>query len=328
MNENYLKQIIRDFQDKKVVVWGDLILDEYLYTTTSRISREAPVLITEFESNEFKPGGAGNVVMNIKTLGAVPIPVGFIGKNLDGEIIKDILKSNHISSDYLIELDNYRTPKKSRILSGGENTKKQQVLRIDTFNRSQISEDDYLQLEDMISQLLKQFDYLVISDYLLKSVTPASFKRIRQKHPSTCVILDSRYNLHDFKGLSIATPNEPEIKQVFPSHPFYTDKDFLDAGYELMNLLDARGIVLKRGHQGMIVFERDKTPFKIDIHGSANIVDVTGAGDTVIAVSSLSLAAGADLVSAARLSNIAAGIAVMKEGAYPIHKDELEYELG
>ena len=109
-----LKKILDQFKGRSVIVWGDIILDEYMYTSTRRISREAPVLITEFESNLYKLGGAGNVVMNIKSLGADPIPVGLIGKDHDGCTIKSILTENRINTDFLIELDHYRTPKKSR----------------------------------------------------------------------------------------------------------------------------------------------------------------------------------------------------------------------
>ncbi len=322
-----LKAIIKKFQDKRIVVWGDLILDEYIYTSTSRISREAPVLITEFESNEFILGGAGNVVANIKALGAIPVPVGFIGKNADGEVVKSLLRSNGISTQYRVELDDYRTPKKSRILSGGDNTKKQQVLRIDSINRTEIKEEDYKKLEKIASEILEETNYVIFSDYIYKSVTPPVLNYISESYPSHTIIMDSRYHLPNFKHISIATPNEPEIKAIFPTKTFYNDSDFHQAGFELLEKLDAKGLILKRGHKGMVVFEKGKNPEKIDIHGSANIVDVTGAGDTVIAVLGLSLSVGADLISAAQMANIAAGFVVMKQGAYPIRREELENEI-
>jgi rfaE bifunctional protein kinase chain/domain len=322
-----LLELLPGFRGKKIIVWGDLILDEYIYTTTSRISREAPVLVTEFESNEYILGGAGNVVMNVKMLGAVPIPVAFIGTGADGKTLRKILGQNSITTDYLVELDEYRTPKKSRILSGGENTKKQQVLRIDTLNKAEISKAAYRKIEETLRDLLKNIDYLIISDYLYKSVIPDVFDGIRQRFPSRNIIIDSRDHLMEFKNATIATPNEPEIKKLFPVKNFFSEQEFYEAGEELRTRLNAGGIVLKRGHKGMMVFEKDKSTEKIDIHGSSQIVDVTGAGDTVISVVSLALAAGADLLSAAQLANIAAGIVVMKEGCYPIGIHELENEL-
>lgn len=322
-----MKEILRGFKGKKIIVWGDLILDEYIYTTTSRISREAPVLVTEFDSNEYILGGAGNVVMNLKTLGAVPIPVAFVGTNEDGKNLAKILEKNEVTTHYLVELEGYRTPKKSRILSGGENTKKQQVLRIDTLNKPRIEKTAYEKIESILLELLETVDYLILSDYLNKSVMPEVLTGLTGRFPGKTFIIDSRRNLQDFRGISIATPNEPEIKQLFPGKKFLSQEDFFDAGAELRERLGAKGIILKRGHKGMIVFEKGKAPELIKIHGSSDIVDVTGAGDTVISVVSLALAAGADLVSAAKLATTAAGMVVMKEGAYPIGYYELEDEL-
>jgi len=318
-----LNEIIKQFKDKKVLIWGDLILDEYIYTTTGRISREAPVLVTEFESNEFRLGGAGNVVMNIHSLGAKPIPVGFIGKDNDGRILKDILRENEIDTDFLVEADLYRTPKKSRILSGGENTKKQQVLRIDTLNKSNLEDSSQKNIEQNLLESLKDIELLIISDYIYKSVTPKTLSNIRKEYPQKIVIIDSRNNLTNFMNVTIATPNEPEIKRIFPGQQFYTDNDFFKAGNELLAKLNANGIVLKRGQKGMIAFEMDKQPRIVDIYGGTEIVDETGAGDTVIAVTSLAYFVGADLYNAAKLASIAAGKVVMKEGTYPVTLSEL-----
>lgn len=322
-----LTDILRRLEGKKMVVWGDLILDEYVYTTTGRISREAPVLVTEFESNEYILGGAGNVVMNIKALGAIPVPVAFVGTNDDGITLKRILEENGVTTDYLVELENYLTPKKSRILSGGDNTKKQQVLRIDTLNKADVDDAAFQRLEAMLMELSADIDFMIISDYIYKSVRSDVFNRVREAFPANSVIIDSRRHLTKFKGVTVATPNEPEVKAIFPGKHFLDEQDYYDAGAALLERLDARGVILKRGHEGMIVFEKGRPPVPIEIYGSADIVDVTGAGDTVISVAGPALAAGAELTAASQLANIAAGIVVMKEGCYPITKDELEYEL-
>lgn len=322
-----LQKIVKKFLNKKVIVWGDLILDEYIYTTTGRISREAPVLVTEFESNEFKLGGAGNVVLNIKSLGAEPIPVGFIGDDLDGKILKEILNKNGIKLDYLIETKDYKTPKKSRILSGGESTKKQQVLRIDKLNRSEIKDTLYNKIEKNLFDLLENVDLLIISDYIYESVKPDILNNIKRSFPSKLITIDSRNNLLKFHNTYMATPNEPEVKKMFPDNNFYSEKDFFKAGLELLEKIKTEGIILKRGHNGLIVFEKNKKPRIINIHGSSDIVDVTGAGDTVISVISLALLSKVNLFLSAQLANIAAGIVVMKEGAYPINYKELYNEL-
>lgn len=323
----HLNKFLDSFENKKVVVWGDFILDEYIFTTTSRVSREAPVLITELDSKEFIPGGAGNVIMNVKSLGGYPIPVGFTGKDADGEVLKEILKNSSITPDYIVSLEDYKTPKKSRILSGRENTKKQQILRIDTLNKAGIEEYHYKKIEKNLFELLGEIDVLIISDYLYQSVKPHLFKKIKKEFLGRKIIIDSRNNLLEFKNVTYATPNEPEIKKMFPGYNFFSEEDFFSAGNDLLNIIAAEGIIVKRGHKGMIVFEKGKAPVKIDIHGSADIVDGTGAGDTVISVVSLAHSAGADLFSSAQLANIAGGFVVMKEGAYPISLKELRNEL-
>ena len=318
-----LKSIVSRFKNKKIVVWGDLILDEYVYTSAGRVSREAPVLVTEFEENEYLLGGAGNVVMNLLTLGALPLPVGFIGKDAAGDILRDLLVKNKITTDYLVEIDHFRTPQKSRILAGGDNTKKQQILRIDTLPPDPIGEGSYSKMLKTLFMVMEDCDLLIISDYLGKTVTTGIFKTLKTEFPEKISALDSRNQLLDFSGVTMATPNEPELKNLFPQNKFLKDDDFIKAGSELVDKLAAKGIVLKRGQKGMLIFPRGQKATILDIYGTAQIVDVTGAGDTVLAVLGLGLAAGASLLDAARLANIAGGIVVMHEGAYPVGRQEL-----
>ena len=319
---NPLRNTLKQFPGKNVIVWGDIILDEYIYTSTTRISREAPVLVTEFEFNDFKLGGAGNVVMNIKSLGANPIPVCFVGSDADSNVLKNILNENQIQTDFLINLQHYRTPKKSRILSGAENTKKQQVLRIDTVNKQAIPSTGYKEIEISLLNLLEKFDLLVISDYLYQTAQPVILRSIRERFPSKLIVVDSRNHLLNFTNISLATPNEPELKKIFPGINFNEENDYIQAGTDLMKRMGASSILLKRGSKGMLTFEKDLPAQSIDIYGVKDIVDGTGAGDTVIAVTSLATMAGADLVTSAKLASMAAGMVVMKEGAYPISYQE------
>jgi rfaE bifunctional protein kinase chain/domain len=321
--QSTLKSIIARFKNKKIVVWGDLILDEYVYTSAARVSREAPVLVAEFEENQYLLGGAGNVVMNLLTLGALPLPVGFIGKDAAGDNLRALLVKNKINTDYLVEIDCFRTPQKSRILAGGDNTKKQQILRIDTLPPDTIGEGSYRKMLKTLLAVMRDCDLLIISDYLGKAVTPGVFEALKNEFPDKISALDSRNHLLDFSGVYLATPNEPELKNLFPQKKFLTNDDFIKAGSELIDKLAAEGIVLKRGRKGMLVFSRGQKPSILDIYGTAQIVDVTGAGDTVLAVMGLGLAAGASLLEAARLANIAGGIVVMHEGAYPVRLQEL-----
>lgn len=322
-----LQNIISSFRGKEVIVWGDFILDEYVFTSTGRVSREAPVLVTELEKTEFKLGGAGNVAMNVLTLGARPIPVGLVGDDEPGRQLCRTLAEYGISTAGLVILPGFQTAKKSRILSGGENTRKQQILRIDSLHRQALSNAALQELANRLQSLLRDTPTLIVSDYLAQSVQEAPFSKICRQFPATLICSDSRRHLPALRGSTVATPNEPELKAVFPEFGFLEESDFLQAGLLLKQKLEARGLVLKRGHKGMIVFEEAKEPLAIEIFGTPEIVDVTGAGDTVLAVISLALQAGSTLAEAAILANTAGGIVVMKEGAYPISYDEL-YNAG
>ena len=313
-----------DFKGKRIAVWGDFILDEYIYTSTGRISREAPVLVTEFEESCFMLGGAGNVVHNLKSLGADPVPVGFTGDDEAGEKIRDIFSDLSIDTGYLSVVGGFTTPRKSRILSGRDNSRKQQVLRIDYQNKEDLDSAEYGNLTGKLRSLLDNTDLLLVSDYLKESVIPDIFKDIVKDYPDVISIVDSRENLLKFTGARYVTPNEPEIRNLFPSIRFRSTNSFIRAGKELMSVLNCRGVVQKRGHKGMIIFEKGEDPVEIPIHGSNEIVDVTGAGDTVIALFSLAIASGVDLINSAKISNIGASIVVMKEGAYPLNAEELK----
>ncbi len=323
-----LKKIIASFPGREVVVWGDFILDEYVFTSTGRVSREAPVLVTELEKTGFKLGGAGNVALNVLSLGARPLPVGLVGDDEPGRQLCRTLAEQGISTAGLVSLPGYRTPKKSRILSGAENTRKQQILRIDSLHRRALPERALQELTAGLRGLMKNTPSLIVSDYLAQSVQEQAFSEIRRLFPENLACIDSRRHLPAFRGATVATPNEPELKAVYPDLDFLEESDFLQAGHNLRRRIEARGLVLKRGHKGMIVFEEDKEPLVVEIFGTPEIVDVTGAGDTVLAVVSLALQAGASLAEAAILANTAGGIVVMKEGAYPISHDELYNAVG
>ena len=318
-----LKKIISEFPGKEVLIWGDFILDEYVYTSTGRVSREAPVLVTEFEKRVILLGGAGNVLMNLLGVGADPFPVGLIGDDDAGHELRLLLEEKGVSVDGLITVPGFKTPQKSRILSGGENTRKQQILRIDALNRSVLPAATFSSLAMILRKKLEPGTSMIISDYLSQSVQSEIFQELRREFSHNLVCTDSRRHLLALTGTTIATPNEPELKNCFPHLGFMVEEDFYYAGRLLQEQLRSRGLILKRGHKGMIVFQQDLDPVKIDIYGTSEIVDVTGAGDTVLAVLNLALQAGASLLAAATLANIAGGIVVMKDGAYPIKYDEL-----
>ena len=321
-----LIEFVNRFGQKKVAVWGDLILDEYIYGTTRRISREAPVLILSHKAKEFSLGGGGNALLNLKALGAKPVAVGVVGQDDAGKRILDILKEKKISADLLVKERNFKTPIKTRILAGEHSTRKQQILRIDQETRVPQNKALKQKLLDNLSKIEAQTDALLISDYNYLTVQVDVLKKIlyRFKRAKKPVTLDSRFRLLHFKGVTILTPNEPEVENALK---FALDDDqnkANKAGRQILDLVGAEAVLITRGGKGMMLFERRKPAFSIPIYGSSDIVDVTGAGDTVISVLTLALACGASFREAAVLANFAGGIVVMKKGTAVVSPQELK----
>jgi len=329
LESSRLQGITDRFAGKRIAVWGDFILDEYLYGKTRRISREAPVLIISYQNQEFSLGGAGNAVLNLKALGADPLPIGVLGRDDAAERISGILKARGISPRTLLRLPGYQTPVKTRILAGEENTKKQQILRID--KEAAVPETAGLRdrLVRMLQTVSASAQALLISDYNYQTVQEEIFAAALPafKAAGRPVTLDSRYRLLHFQGITAATPNEPEVEGAL--HIELNDNLLMlkRAGDLLLKNLQSPALLITRGSRGMALFEKGKQPFLIPIHGPKDIVDVTGAGDTVISVFTLALAAGATFREATVLANCAGGIVVMKKGTATVSAAELKESL-
>lgn len=320
-----LLSLIDKFAQKKIAVWGDLILDEYIIGTTRRISREAPVLILSYKNKELCLGGAGNSVLNIKALGAHPLPVGVIGADDPGKKIIRLLKQEGISTEYLLIDKDYQTPIKTRILAGEETTKKQQILRIDREEKVPDSSALKQKIQKNLKSIRGKISALLISDYNYFTVKEDVFNQILPefKKKNIPVTLDSRFRLLNFKGITFSSPNEPEVEHALQIE-INDNPQLLDqAGRLLLRKTRATALLITRGSKGMVLFEKNKTPSSIPIHGTADIVDVTGAGDTVISVSTLALASGATFKRAVLLANYAGGIVVMKKGTASLTPQEL-----
>jgi len=324
-----ISEITTAFSGKKVIVWGDIILDEYIYGTTRRVSREAPVLVISYKDKEYALGGAGNALFNLRSLGAKPIPVGVIGRDSEGDRVIQILKANNISTKYLIQINNFQTPTKSRILAGEETAKKLQILRIDHEGKVPKDKSIHERLLKSLIKLRNDAQALLISDYNYFVVKEDIYKKIlpgfrKAKIPIT---LDSRFRILNFKGLTVSTPNESEVEDALKIEFNFDEKLIKKSGRHLLNLTEAEAILLTRGSKGMVLFEKKKTPWTIPIHGTTDIVDVTGAGDTVISVFTLALACGSSHRDAATLANYAGGLVVMKQGTAAITVEELKKSI-
>lgn len=324
-----LIHIIDHFSRKKIAVWGDFILDEYLYGTTRRISREAPVLILSYRDREFSLGGAGNAILNIKALGAIPFPVGVVGADRTGQRILRMLRKEGLSTQGFIQEKSYRTPVKTRILAGEETTRKQQILRIDKEGKVPDSAALKKKIQKVLQMVQGRTDALLISDYNYFTVKEDVFVSILPgfKKARIPVTLDSRFRLVNFRGVTVATPNEPEVEWALKTEMHDDIQAVEQAGKELLRKTQAKTILITRGSKGMVLFEKNKPSLTIPIHGTTDIVDVTGAGDTVISVFTLALACGASFREAAFLANHAGGIVVMKKGTATVTREELKESI-
>ncbi len=326
ISKKKLKETLDRFAGKKIIVWGDFILDEYITGVTSRVSREAPALILSFRSREFFLGGAGNTVRNLKALGAQPIPVGVIGRDKTGEIVAQKLREEGITTNYLISCQNFPTPLKTRILAGEESARKQQILRLDYEEKVPDEKSIKQSVTAHLKTLIPSAGGMIISDYNYLGVKEDTFRNILPECRKTgfALTLDSRFRLLNFREVTALTPNESEIEEALHISLNDNTEIIIKAGRAVIKKTAAKAVLLTRGSKGMILFEKRKSPFFIPIHGTTEIVDGTGAGDTVISVFSLALACGASAREAAFLSNLAGGVVVMKKGTAVCSRKELE----
>jgi len=302
-----LKAILEKFKGKRVLVYGDLILDHYVYGYAERISREAPIPILRFESERYELGGAANAAKNLAALGAEVSVAGAVGEDEEGDQLLGLLSSWGIEAKVVRR---GRTLRKMRILAGGEFTKRQQVARVDWGNGFQA----------VLPERLHGFHAAIVSDYGYGTASPQGFERLREGVP--LVVVDSRNRLADFKGATSATPNIPEFSALM-GRSFMGLREIIAEGEKARTMLQLKALLVTLGKKGLCLFEEGRGPHLLGPFGSEQVVDVTGAGDTVAAVYTLALSAGASFRQAAALANIAGGIAVMKEGASTVSPEEL-----
>jgi rfaE bifunctional protein kinase chain/domain len=320
-----LLRVVQRFEGRRVLVVGDLVADEYVFGKPERVSREAPVLILRYLSREVRLGGAANACHNLHTLGASVVPLGVVGADPEGEAIRRSLAERGIPSDGIISAPERPTPVKTRILAGGWGSwsARQQIVRIDREPEGAIPPGAEAALVERIRGLSPEAHALVLSDYGYGTVTPRVLAEIRALGDRGVIVTaDSRYDLLRFDGLTAATPSESEVEHLL-GIALDGDKAVEQAGWQLLERLASRYLLVTRGAKGLALFERGGAATFVPIFGSDEIADVTGAGDTVISAFTLALASGARPVDAARLSNYAGGLVVMKRGTATVSRDEL-----
>ena len=326
MDSAHLLSLIDALRNKKVVVVGDVVVDEFVYGRVARVSREAPVLILEYDSTEIVPGGAGNAANNVAALGGKATLVSVIGRDAPGRRVVAALH-RRVDSRYMSRIQGVSTPVKTRILAGGTHSAKQQVVRIDRGVAQPVKPGARQAFERVALNAIQQGDAVLVSDYGSGLITPAFVGTIRrtlkQARLSIPVLIDTRYRLLDYAGLTACTPNESEVEQALGIR-INDDQRMLErAGREVLARTRMQAVLITRGSRGMALFVRKAATVHIPIFGTDSIVDVTGAGDTVVSTVAVALAAGGRFEAAARLANYAGGLVVMKRGTATVAADEL-----
>jgi rfaE bifunctional protein kinase chain/domain len=322
MSQKTCKEIVQGFPECTVGILGDMMLDIYVLGKPARLSREAPVIVVDFEEEYYRSGGAANAVKNVCSLGARALAVGVVGRDAYGSKLRQILEEGGAGTEGLFEADGFSTITKTRVLAGDLHTVKQQVLRIDRGRPS--SPDTHLtqQVLDFISLKGPRVNCWLVSDYGYGFVSDRIEGILADLAVGAPVIADSRYNVKEFSRITAVTPNESEAL-TFGRYYLKDETDLLVIGQQMLEILHLQCALITRGNEGMILLERGKEPLTIPVVGSREIVDVSGAGDTVAAAFGLSLASGATAEQAARIANCAASIVVMKSGTATCSAQEL-----
>lgn len=323
-----LISIIRRFSQRKILVVGDAIADQFVYGAISRVSREAPVFILRHEQTETVPGGAANAAMNLVSLGANVSLISVAGDDTAGQALVEKLKTAGVDCTGVVVSEAVQTTTKVRILAGQLHSTRQQVIRLDyeggTLNDPSLLE----QLRSSVREQSKDSDAVIVSDYNygVAEAGMASVVRDAAGPTGTSVLVDSRFRLSDFPGFTSATPNEDEVEQLLGKQ-FTGISDLETAGEQMRERLGYRALLITRGRNGMMLLEQGVPPLHLAAVGSREPVDVTGAGDTVIAAYALALASDASFPDAARLATYAAGLVVMKRGTASVTTEELEHSI-
>ena len=328
-----LLDIVGAFPRQTICVIGDLVLDEFVSGEISRVSREAPVLILRHRRTETYPGGAANAAYHFVDLGARVMAIGAVGEDAGGEKLLTLFRSKGIDVRGIFRTRERPTTTKTRYLAGWTHTTEQQVLRVDREPHGALPGKVARAIERKARRIAPRADAVLISDYGMDVAPPSLVRNIKAK----LLTLDSRYRFLEFRGAGItaAAPNEPELEAAYHAQVAGDLHKLSELGSRAVRELGAEALIVTRGKDGLSVFERApdaarraaKAPRHIPIYGSDTPVDVTGAGDTVIAVFTLALASGASYFEAAHLANYAGGIVVMKPRTATVTRAELEAVL-
>ena len=322
-----LRALVAGFEGKRVLVIGDMVADQYLIGRPTRIAREAPVLILELSEERTIPGGATNVAVNARTLGAEVFLAGVVGDDLPGQQLRRAVGDLQMHQEGLVTDAQRPTSTKTRILAGSPQIVQQHIVRIDRVDTSEVGQPSKGYIIDYIERVLPTIDVIVLSDYENGVISPeiieTTIPAARQLHK--VVVADSHGSLFRFQGVTALTPNQPEAELTL-GMTISSQAELEEAGQRLLDGSHAQSVLITRGGEGMSLFEVNKPALHLPIHRldhGIEVVDTNGAGDTVAATFTLALSAGASFAEAAYLANAAAALVVRRLGCASNTPEEL-----
>lgn len=314
-----LRTRLAAMQGKRIAVLGDFMLDRYLWGSVTRISPEAPVPIVEIDNETEQLGGAANVANNIATLGALPHPVGVIGRDGSGERLLQLIENAGFPNGGLVADNSRPTTIKTRVIAHN-----QHVVRTDRESRADLAPEMQERLLDHLTKMLPQLDAVIIEDYNKGVISqPLLSRAIELARAQRCIVtVDPKFNhFFDYQQVTVFKPNRKETEEVL-GMKLITDSNVDRAGEMLLKRLQCENVLITLGEKGMALFCKEGKSHLIPTR-ARRVHDVSGAGDTVIATLTAALASGADILEAATLANYAAGVVIGEVGAVPIDKQKL-----
>lgn len=319
ISKENLNKIKGNFYGKKIAVVGDMMLDSYFWGCVSRISPEAPVPVLEVDEEFYRFGGAANVANNILSLGGIPLPIGVIGNDNEGEIFNSLLKESQISDEGIF-IDNYRpTTSKTRII--GDN---QHIVRVDREKRHNVSDQSQNNIFDFLKANIRDLDGIILQDYNKGVLTKSLIERVTNLANENEVIItaDPKFeNFFEYKNVTLFKPNRKETSDVLGIKLSNMD-DLNSYGFKLLEDLNAEYLLITMGAEGVVLFEKDNQETKLPTK-ARKVRDVSGAGDTVIATITMAISAGASIYESAYLANYAGGLVCGEVGIVPLELNNL-----
>ena len=321
-----LAECVDKFPSKTVVLLGDFVADEFQFGDISRVSREAPVLILRHRETQVVAGGGANAANNLAALGARVLLITAVGQDAQGDALVEHFRVKRADVSGIVRVKGWTTPTKTRFLAGWPHTVGQQVLRVDREPQAVLPEAARRKIQQLLSAKIRSASALAVSDYGFGVASPDLVRHAAKRAKrGLAVTLDARYNLADYAkaGILSATPNEAELEALHHTTIGANFDELTRCGRATLAAMKLEALLVTRGRDGMALFETRGRVTRIPVHGSDQAVDVTGAGDTVLAAYTLSLACGASPLEAAHIANIAGGLVVMKRGTATVSRAEL-----